>query len=49
MWHWPVPEENLVVEKGEGTLRSYEFGSKNTTHQVSIPSVFTGERGLIFL
>lgn len=35
MWLWPVADEKLVVESGEGTLQSYEFAGKLMTHYVS--------------
>lgn len=35
MWVFPVSDENMIVETGEGTLRSYEFGEEAMTHFVS--------------
>jgi hypothetical protein len=35
MWIFPVPDEDLVIEKGGGTLKAYEFGRKAMTHMVN--------------
>jgi hypothetical protein len=35
MWTFPVPDEYLSIEKGEGTLMEYEFGKKEMTHMVN--------------
>ena len=32
---FPVSEENLIIETGEGSLHSYAFGKKVMTHQVN--------------
>ena len=35
MWIFPVPDDDLSVEKGDGTLNEYEFGKKELTHMVN--------------
>lgn len=35
MWTFPVPDENLSIEKGEGILKKYEFGKKELSHMVN--------------
>jgi hypothetical protein len=35
-WIWPIAEENLVVESGDGAVSVYEFGKKDMKHFVSI-------------
>jgi hypothetical protein len=36
MWHVPVSDENLTIEKGDGMLKTYEFGNEEFIHLVSI-------------
>ena len=35
LWAFPA-SENFVVEKGDGTLRIYEFGNKSMGHKVDL-------------
>jgi hypothetical protein len=40
MWIFPVPDEDLSIAKGDGTLKEYEFGKKRITHMVNAFSIF---------
>jgi hypothetical protein len=34
MWIFPIADENMIIETGEGSLREYQFGGKAMTHFV---------------
>ena len=36
LWVTLISDEDLVIEQGEGSLRSYTFGKKVITHLVSL-------------
>jgi hypothetical protein len=40
MWIFPVPDEDLSIAKGDGTLKEYEFGKQRITHMVNAFSTF---------
>jgi len=33
-WIWPIAEDGLVIESGDGALSVYEFGKKDMKHFV---------------
>jgi len=33
---WAFPSSNFVVEKGDGTLKDYDFGKKTMAHKVRL-------------
>ncbi len=39
MYIFPLPDEALSIEKGEGTLKVYEFGEKKIAHMVNELSI----------
>lgn len=40
LWAFPSSNDLFVVEKGDGTLKDYQFGKKTMTHKVRMTLYF---------
>ena len=49
MWAFPASIDDVVVEKGKGTLKGYEFGNKTMVNEVNIEFSFNLTSGRVRL